>query len=411
MKVLLSLPPNLVTSFHEITGFSREKFFCTSDPIGHRVGSGGGSVWLLRCYGKDTDKKIIIHAGGESRRLPSYSTSGKILTPVPGHNACLLEIQLPLYEAIMEKAPKGVNTLIASGDVLIRSNNSLQDIPNADVICYGLKVGRELGKNHGMFAVSRDAGKELDFMMQKPSVERLVEVEKTHDCLMDVGIWLLSDKAVEMLEKRSQDDKGNIKYYDLYSDFGRCLGQHPEIDDMELNKLIVKILPLKGGEFYHFGTSRELISSTRKVLGEDMAVKNAVFIQNSVVKAKISEENRDIWIENSFVGKDWELSEQNIITGVPENDWEISLKYGDCLDIVPIYEKAWAVRPYSIDDPFKYKAFPVVDDVKKLGDIVNYIVVGKSVNNLYSMISAEEILNKANLKRLFSQRTSWNLQN
>lgn len=40
MKKLLSLPPNLVECFHEVTGLSRDEFFCTNDPVGHRLGSG-----------------------------------------------------------------------------------------------------------------------------------------------------------------------------------------------------------------------------------------------------------------------------------------------------------------------------------------------------------------------------------
>ena len=48
MKKLLSLPPNLVDVFHEVTGLSREEYFCTCDPIGHRLGSGGGTTWLLQ---------------------------------------------------------------------------------------------------------------------------------------------------------------------------------------------------------------------------------------------------------------------------------------------------------------------------------------------------------------------------
>ena len=48
MKKLLSLPPNLVGTFHDITGRSRDEYFCTCDPIGHRLGSGGGSAWLLQ---------------------------------------------------------------------------------------------------------------------------------------------------------------------------------------------------------------------------------------------------------------------------------------------------------------------------------------------------------------------------
>ena len=47
MKKLLSLPPNLVEAFHDVTGLSREEYFCTCDPIGHRLGSGGGTAWLL----------------------------------------------------------------------------------------------------------------------------------------------------------------------------------------------------------------------------------------------------------------------------------------------------------------------------------------------------------------------------
>ena len=177
MKTLLSLPPNLVDSFHDITGLPRDRFLCTSDPIGHRIGSGGGTTWLLeqcRCEGK----KIIIHAGGESRRLPSYSTSGKILTPIPvfrwkkGQSISqnLLSLQLPLYESIMEKAPHNVNTLIASGDVFIRTDEQLQDVPEADVICYGVWVDSSIARNHGVFASRRDNTNELDFMLQKPSL-------------------------------------------------------------------------------------------------------------------------------------------------------------------------------------------------------------------------------------------------
>ena len=54
MKKLLSLPPNLVrkdsegcTVFHRITGLDPEEYFCTCDPEGRRVGSGGGTAWLL----------------------------------------------------------------------------------------------------------------------------------------------------------------------------------------------------------------------------------------------------------------------------------------------------------------------------------------------------------------------------
>ena len=38
----------------------------------------------------------------------------------------------------MKQAPTGLNTLIASGDVYIRSEKPLQDIPNVDVVLRSL---------------------------------------------------------------------------------------------------------------------------------------------------------------------------------------------------------------------------------------------------------------------------------
>ena len=160
MQKLLSLPPNLIDSFHQLEEVNHTDWFCTSDPVGSKLGSGGGTTWLLQAchqafapeetFSKwiGNEKKILLHAGGQSRRLPGYAPSGKILTPIPvfswergqklGQN--LLSLQLPLYERIMKQAPKGLNTLIASGDVYIRSEKPLQDIPEVDVVCYGLWV-------------------------------------------------------------------------------------------------------------------------------------------------------------------------------------------------------------------------------------------------------------------------------
>ena len=98
---------------------------------------------------------------------------------------------------------------------------------------------------------------------------------------MDIGVWLLSDRAVELLMKHSYESDGKqMKEYDLYSEFGLALGGHPRITDEELNALTVAILPLPGGEFYHYGTSRELISST-------LSVQNLVRDQRAIMQRKV----------------------------------------------------------------------------------------------------------------------------
>lgn len=384
MKKLLSLPANLVGYFHKLQNADRQEWFCTSDPTDHKLGSGGGTSWLLeKCRENDAphkpfndwlkqEKRILLHAGGQSRRLPGYAPSGKILTPIPvfrwATGQCfdqnLLSLQLPLYEKMMEIAPQGLHTLIASGDVYIRNNEPLQEIPQADVICYGLWTDPSIATNHGVFIASRENPDVLDYMLQKPSVKELGQLMATHLFLMDIGIWILSDKAVELLIKRSHSSSNKeFRYYDLYSDFGLTLGMHPKINDPELNTLSVAILPLPGGEFYHYGTSRELISSTlavqNRVHDQRMIVQRhvkphpAMFVQNAEIEIPLTADNSNLWIENSHLGKGWKIHNQHLFTGIPRNEWTIEIPAGVCIDIVPIGEKAYAIRPYGFNDAFK----------------------------------------------------------
>jgi len=461
MKKLLSLPPNLVrkgekggTIFHQITELSEDEFFCTCDPEGHRIGSGGGSAWLLwECYRNQltshlssltsfndwllSEKRILLHAGGQSRRLPSYAPSGKILTPVPvfrwerGQRLSqdLLSLQLPLYEQIMEKAPEGLNTMIVSGDVLVRSSQPVGPVPQADVVVYGLWLDASIAKNHGVFVSDRRTPQVLKQMLQKPSIDELQQLQKEHYYLTDIGVWILSDRAVKLLMNRCSETSNlqppisNLKFYDLYSDFGRSLGTNPLIDDPELKSLTVAVVPLPGGEFYHFGTSREMISSTMKlqnvvsdqrlIMHNDRKPHPSIFVQNALMDITFSTENTNIWIENSHIAKGWSLSCDHIITGVPRNDWQVTLAPGECLDIVPIGDDDYVVRRYHIDDRFdgveqQRPQFPVL----KYDEIEAYLNSHLSplTSHLSPLLSAEQISSEANLCRLFEQRKMFRSQ-
>lgn len=476
MKKLLSLPPNLVDCFHEITKYDRNEWFCTNDPVGRKLGSGGGTTWLLEsCYAEQdggrtfdewlaADRRLILHAGGQSRRLPAYAPSGKVLTPIPvfrwerGQRLSqdLLSLQVPLYERIMGMAPDGMHTMIVSGDVYIRATQPLQPIPDADVVCYGLWLGPEIAKDHGVFVSKSDTPTVLECMMQKPSVKTLGALLKDHFYLTDIGVWLLSDKAVKLLLARSKDN-GDLKNYDLYSEFGCALGTDPSIRDEELNSLKVAVLPLPGGEFYHFGTSHEILSSTlaiqnlvndqREIMHHSLKPHPAMFVQNAVTQTPITEANQNLWIENSWVGKGWTLAQENIITGVPENDWSITLDRGQCVDIVPVGETEYAVRPYGYDDKFRGKLadtateylarpfakwaeergidinaiegnadlqsariFPVCKTVEDAGLALRWMLAepglaeGKRIWTESRKMSADDLSANANLKKLFEQR-------
>ena len=179
----------------------------------------------------------------------------------------------------------------------------------------------------------------------------------------------------------------DFKEYDLYSEFGCALGTDPSIPDSELSELSVAIVPLSGGEFYHFGTSKEMISSTlrlqnlvndqREIMHLDRKPHPSIFVQNAVTKIPFTEENTNIWVENSYIGEKWHLTHDHVITGVPENDWEISLEPGECIDVVPVGESDYEIRRYHIDEPQ----------------------------------NSNELAEKANLYRLFAQRREFRKQN
>ena len=424
MKKLLSLPPNLVGWFHDITGYPKSEWFCTNDPIDHKLGSGGGTTWLLtQAYENEmahsdannqktfdewlsSEKRLLLHAGGQSRRLPAYAPSGKVLTPVPvfrwerGQRLSqdLLSLQIPLYKKIMDAAPSSLHTMIVSGDVLIRTTQPLQPIPEADVVCYGLWLGPEIAKNHGVFVSSCDTPSVLKCMLQKPSPATLGTIQKDHYYLTDIGIWLLSDKAVKELK--------------------------------------VAILPLSGGEFYHFGTSHELLSSTlaiqnlvndqRLIMHHSRKPHPCIFIQNSITKKAVDSSNEEVWIENSYISEGWSISQKNIITGVPKNNWNITLAPGQCIDIVPMGETQYVVRPYGFNDRFageeqQRPQFPIVDNIDEAGLVLRYMLnqetegedkgKGKAIFEKAQKISAEQISATANLRRLFEQRREFRKHN
>jgi len=492
MQILLSLPENLVSSFDAVDPDGSTPFFVSGDPPGQKAGSGGGTAWLLSKHFSTqnisdfeqylkSDKKIIIHAGGQSRRLPAYAPFGKIFTPVPVFrwsrgqrlNQTLLDLQLPLYERLMEMSPSSTNTLIASGDVLLQYSKLPAELPDADVICLGIWVDPHLAARHGVFFTPRNDPSKLDFMLQKPSHGQIEELTTSHLFLMDAGVWLLSDKAVKTLMhkcdwKANKFNNETPSFYDLYSSFGACMGQSPAFEDAYLKELSTAIVPLDKGEFYHYGTSEELISSTEKIQNSVKDRRSiwhnrvkphpSLFVQNALTQIKWTPAHHHIWIENSVVPASWQLSDHHIITGVPENNWQIDLEAGICIDVIPIGDDHFCLRPYHINDQFSGKAgdkntgwlgnslnewmknreigfkeagidseadiqdtplFPVLSRDALEKNLISWMIKKESpdIPDLKEMwlssprLSASEISNKANIQRLVRQRKNLSRQN
>src|SRR5690349_19426832 len=121
---LLTLPPRMAAQSENLEGRRRPEWFASSDPAGKSLGSGGGSAHLLaqswpalasgrpfREWIRDR-RKLILHAGGQSRRLPAYAATGKLLMPIPvfrwSHGQrleqSLLDLQLDDYQRVLAHA-------------------------------------------------------------------------------------------------------------------------------------------------------------------------------------------------------------------------------------------------------------------------------------------------------------------
>ncbi|RYE27983.1 MAG: bifunctional fucokinase/L-fucose-1-P-guanylyltransferase, partial [Sphingobacteriaceae bacterium] len=93
MKKLLTIPPSFKKFGNNY--FGGADFYFDADPKEGKLGSGGGTVNLLYEASKyentsepisdwlSKEKRLIIHAGGQSRRLPAYAPVGKVFTPMP----------------------------------------------------------------------------------------------------------------------------------------------------------------------------------------------------------------------------------------------------------------------------------------------------------------------------------------
>ena len=89
-----------ITDFEEVVRLDKQiadrqnflprgtKFVAIPDRDGRRVGSGGATLEVLRYLHEqegsfDSLRVLVIHSGGDSKRVPQYSALGKLFSPVP----------------------------------------------------------------------------------------------------------------------------------------------------------------------------------------------------------------------------------------------------------------------------------------------------------------------------------------
>ncbi len=390
-QTIISLPPAAAAC--PLHGLRAE--FAASDPPGRQLGSGGGTANLLDLARRalaprstlsqwlSQSPKLMIHASGQSRRLPAYAAEGKLRLPMPriaGRSGqtpgqTLLDAQLSDFAHLLRHAPPSYRLAVACGDTLVRQPGPVPAFPEADVLVVGIPSSPEEACAHGVLFSDPSTRGEIEFFLQKPSPDTIRGLAASHPFSLDSGVWLFSERAIRVLlakcgwdEKTEEFPGGTAEPYDLFDRFGTALGRHPANPDPDIAALSSAVLALPEGRFYHFGTNRSVFHSVaqlvapaenRRSFGDaSPAASHGAgerFILNSDAPAAANPGIHGIWIENSNVPAGWKLSGDHVLTGIPPNEWNVALPAGVCVDAVPAGAGAaeTALRVYGFEDPFR----------------------------------------------------------
>lgn len=204
------------------------------DRDGKRVGSGGATLEVLK-YLHEQEKSfdklrvLVIHSGGDSKRVPQYSALGKLFSPVPhrlanGRNSTLFDEFMICMSSVPSRIREGM--VLLSGDVLLLFNPLQIDYNNVGAAAISFKENVETGKNHGVYLNGENGN--VKCCLQKKPVDELRRVGAVNeaDCIdIDTGALIFSTEMMESLYSLIAAPSDYDKYVNertrlsLYADF------------------------------------------------------------------------------------------------------------------------------------------------------------------------------------------------
>jgi galactokinase/mevalonate kinase-like predicted kinase len=364
------------------------EFLVYADPKGHRVGAGGSTIYVLSKLLEKFDQNfkkafqnkriLILHSGGDSRRLPAYSAVGKIFTPLPTNTYhALFDVLLDNFQQlpVLEEG----HVIIGSGDVVLNFHPSFVAFSPSGITGVAYPEEPAVASHHGVYVVPASYHEQnpcnVQDFLQKPDRATLKSAEAldhANRALIDTGIMNFALDAVETIVTLpnilNEIIQGNV-LLDLYTEIAfAILGKQTLQGDSTLSTLnfYVSVLPYCG--FFHVGKSQELLRNlyslthagalckfknfTRTTLRSHPHLKNA-YVFNSMITTEQISINMPALIEGSHISTSLHLEGENIVTGVPKNSGVITLKKGICLTIIPLKDEKWASVIYGINDSFK----------------------------------------------------------
>jgi galactokinase/mevalonate kinase-like predicted kinase len=167
------------------------EFVVVHDPPAGRVGSGGGTLHALSLL-PDDRSILLIHAGGESRRLPAWAPEGKLFAPVPVPSSTvqppvLLDIQLGLY---LRYPWRPGELVVASGDVYLDFDVASVRADRGEVCGFAVPASFEEGSRHGVFVFDRLQQGVTGYLQKAPvgELRTRAALPGGNQCALDIGI-------------------------------------------------------------------------------------------------------------------------------------------------------------------------------------------------------------------------------
>lgn len=407
------------------------------DPDGKRVGSGGATFNVMRYVSEQVEAEqtdnvfknkriLVIHSGGDSKRVPQYSAIGKLFSPVPrelpdGRGSTLFDEFMVGMAGVPSRIKEGM--LVLSGDVLLLFNPLQIDAMFDGAAAISIKEHVQIGKNHGVFL--NDGSDNVRQFLHKQSETHLREVGAVNNqnCVdLDTGAVLFDSNLMQSLFSLiltdGKVDQKKFEYFvseeariSFYGDFLYPLAKESTLEQYfkeaaegvindrllacrkqiwnVVHQYSMKLICLSPAEFIHFGTTGELLklvtqnvadysflSWTKKVMTTgaedncDFAAHNA-YIGHAAILGK------DCYIENSYILGKSIIHSGAIVSNLHLRDIEVpsnTVWHG-----LTLRNGKFVVRVYGVKDNPKGR---LKDDTEFLGKSISEFM---KKNNLMKM--------------------------
>ena len=365
------------------------EFLVVPDPGGRRVGSGGATINALGVLGKNRDwwhqnRVLLVHSGGDSRRLPQYSPGGKLFGVLPSRTqpratTTVFDETMALSAAWAEGIPNGL--LVASGDVVLRFDASQVRWDWPGVTGVAMRLDAETGSHHGVYVVGAD--ERVYTFLQKPTPAQVKAAGGMFDdgrVAVDIGLLRFdADLASDLTELAGFR---SLPAVDLYDQMTRGLTGEwkPEAGAGLFWRELARILrdpehpagfhcSVVEGEFIHAGTT----SSFRAIAAGSGGMLDSVIAGECKV-------GHDAVILECDLNGPVTVGRGAILHGLTGLEGHIEVPANTVVHQLPVTgsegvsEDGWVIRTYGVqDDPKQPLAAatwfnrPIQESIDRLG--------------------------------------------